>query len=144
MTRVLIHRQASGTTGRDGRWRMRAFTVAAVQVAPVPGPLTAESVKANVDRCVAFVERCVAATGAELVVLPEAATTGFTPGMPAEALWDLVADIPGPLTEPVQDAAARLGVHVVFGSYQRGPERGTVYNTAALVGPSGEVLGTYR
>jgi deaminated glutathione amidase len=123
---------------------MRAFTVAAVQVAPVPGPLTVESVKANVDRCVAFLERCVAATGAELVVLPEAATTGFTPGIPAEALWDLVADVPGPLTEPVQRVAERLGVHVVLGSYQRGPERGTVYNTAALVGPSGEVLGAYR
>ncbi len=123
---------------------MRAFTVAAVQVAPVPGPLTAESVKANVDRCVAFLERCVAATGAELVVLPEAATTGFTPGIPAEALWDLVADIPGPLTEPVQRTAQRLGVHVVYGSYGRGPERGTVYNTAALVGPAGEVLGAYH
>ena len=123
---------------------MRAFTAAAVQVAPEPGPLTAESIKSNVDKCVAYLERCVDATGAELVVLPEAATTGFTPGVPAEALWDLVADLPGPLSEPVQRAAERLGVHVVLGSYQRGPDRGTVYNTAALIGPSGEVLGAYR
>ena len=69
---------------------MRTFTAAAVQLAPVPGPLTAESIKANVDKCVEYVERCVAATGAELVVLPEAATTGFTPNIPPEALWDLV------------------------------------------------------
>src|SRR6266542_554919 len=81
---------------------MRAFTAAAVQIAPAPGPL------------------------------------------PAEALWDLVAEIPGPLTEPVQQTARRLGVHVVIGSYQRGPERGTVRNTAALIGPSGEVLGAYH
>src|SRR5262249_10789347 len=130
--------------GRGWRWRMRAFTAAAVQVAPEPGPLTAESVKSNVDKCVAYVERCVAASGAELVVLPESATTGFTPGVPAEALWDLVADIPGPLTEPVQRTAQRLGVRVVFGSDQRGPGRGTVGNPAALIGPSGDVLGVYH
>ncbi len=123
---------------------MRAFTAAAVQIAPAPGPLTAEAIKSNVEKCVEYVERCVDATGAELVVLPESATTGFTPGLPAEALWDLVAEIPGPLTEPVQQTARRLGVHVVIGSYQRGPERGTVRNTAALIGPSGEVLGAYH
>jgi predicted amidohydrolase len=117
---------------------------AAVQLAPVPGPLTEESVKANVDRCVDHLERCVAATGAELVVLPESATTGFTPGVDPDALWDLVAEVPGPLTGPVQAAAARLGVHAVLGTYERGPTRGTVHNTAVLIGPDGEVRGAYR
>src|SRR6266498_5830294 len=98
---------------------MRAFTAAAVQIAPAPGPLTAEAIKSNVEKCVEYVERCVDATGAELVVLPESATTGFTPGLPAEALCDLVPEIPGPLTEPVQQTAWRLGAHVVIGSYQR-------------------------
>jgi deaminated glutathione amidase len=56
---------------------MRPFTAAAVQVAPAPGPLTPSSVKTNLDICVDHVERCVAATGAELVVLPESATTGY-------------------------------------------------------------------
>ena len=68
---------------------MRAFTAAAVQVAPVPGPLTAASVAANVAKLVEFTRRCVEATGAELVVLPESATTGFTPGCPTEELWEL-------------------------------------------------------
>ena len=66
---------------------MRAFTAAAVQVAPVPGPLTAESVAANLDKLVDFTRRCVEATGAELVVLPESATTGVTPGCSTEELW---------------------------------------------------------
>lgn len=123
---------------------MRAFTAAAVQLAPVPGPLTAASVAANLARCVDFVERCVADTGAELLVLPESATTGFTPGIPPEQLWDLVSEVPGPVTAPVQEVAARLGVHVVFGSYERGAGRGTVYNSAVLVGPGGDVLGVYR
>jgi len=122
---------------------VRAFTAAAAQLAPVPGPLTAASVAANLARCVRFVEDCVAATGAELVVLPESATTGFTPGIGAADLFDLLSEVPGPVTEPVQDVARRLGVHVVLGTYARGPERPVVHNTAVLIGPDGAVLGTY-
>ena len=123
---------------------MRAFTVAAVQIAPEPGPLTAALVKANLEKAVTWIERCVAATGAELVVLPESASTGFTPGVPAEELWELVAEIPGPLTDPIAEAARRTGAHVVWGTYERGRERGVVYNTAVLLGPGGDVLGRYR
>jgi deaminated glutathione amidase len=123
---------------------MRAFTVAAIQVAPAPGPLTAAAVKANLATCVDHVERCVAATGADLVVLPESATTGYTPAVDPATLWDLVSEIPGPVTEPLQDAAARLGTHIVVGTYERGEDRGTVHNTAALLGPTGDVLGSYR
>lgn len=123
---------------------MRAFTAAAIQLAPRPGPLTTASIKANVDNAVSWVERCVAATGADLVVLPESTTTGFDPALPPDALHDLVEPIPGALTEPIQQVAARLRVHVCVGSYERGPAPGTVYNTAALIGPDGEVLGAYR
>src|SRR6266540_2065866 len=123
---------------------MRAFIAAAVQVAPAPGPLGAQTVKANLEQLTEQVERCVAATGAELVVLPETATTGWTPGVDADTLWDLVSDVPGPVIEPIQETARRLGVHVVLGTYERGARRGTVHNTAVLVGPSGEVLGSYR
>jgi predicted amidohydrolase len=123
---------------------MLPFVAAAVQVAPVSGPLSPESVKANLDSCVDLVERCVAATAAELVVLPEAASTGFTPGVEPERLWDLVSEVPGPVTEPIQETARRLGIHIVFGTYERGTERGVVHNTAVLIGPNGDVLGAYR
>jgi deaminated glutathione amidase len=123
---------------------MLPFVAAAAQLAPARGPLTAETVKANLAACVDLVDRCVEATSAELIVLPEAATTGFTPGVDPERLWDLVSEVPGAVTEPVQDAARRLGVHLVLGTYERGPERGTVYNTAAVVGPDGDILGAYR
>ncbi|HEX2313010.1 MAG TPA: carbon-nitrogen hydrolase family protein [Thermomonospora sp.] len=123
---------------------MRPFTAAAVQFAPAAGPLTAASVGANLDMAAAWIRRCVAATGAELVVLPESCTTGFTPGVPAGELWSLVSPIPGPVTEPVQEAARDLGVHVCFGTYERGSAPGVVYNAAVLVGPGGDVLGVYR
>jgi predicted amidohydrolase len=123
---------------------VRAFTAAAIQVAPVPGPLTPASIKSNVDKCVEYVERCVAATGAELVVLPESASTGFTPGVPPEQLWELVDDLPGHITAPLQQTAARLGVHLVVGTYARGATPGTVHNVAVLVTPDGELAGVYR
>ena len=123
---------------------MRAFTAAAVQIAPVPGPLSPEVVRKNLDKCVDYARRCVGATGAELVVLPESATTGFTPDCPVEELWDLVSQIPGPMTEPIQAVARDLGVYICFGTYERGSRRGLVYNAAVLVGPSGTVLGVYR
>ena len=123
---------------------MHPFTAAAIQVAPMPGPLTPGTVRSNVDKCVGFIERCVASTGAELVVLPESASTGFTPGVPPEDLWELVDAVPGAQTAPIQEVAERLGVHVVFGTYERGPTPGTVYNAAVLVDPRGSVLAAYR
>lgn len=123
---------------------MRAFTAAAVQIAPVPGPLTADSVAANLEKCVDVTRRCVAATGAELVVLPESATTGFTPGIPAEELWELVSALPGPVIDPLREVARDLGVHLVAGTYERGPTPDVVYNASVLIDPAGDLLGVYR
>ncbi|OPC79222.1 carbon-nitrogen hydrolase family protein [Embleya scabrispora] len=123
---------------------MRAFTAAAVQVVPRPGPLTAAVVEANITHALQWVTRCVESTGAELVVLPESVTTGFTPALPAEELWDLVDAIPGRLTEPFRERARELGVHLVWGTYERGAGRGEVYNSSVLAGPDGQVLGVYR
>jgi deaminated glutathione amidase len=123
---------------------MRAFTAAAVQLAASAEPLSPETIAANCANGADWLRRCVAATGAELAVLPETASTGFTTGLDAERLWDLVSEVPGPVTEPIQEAARDLGVHVVWGTYERGPERGVVYNSAVLIGPDGGVLGVYR
>ena len=100
---------------------MRELVAAAVQVAPSSGPLTAESIAGNCARAVALVRDCVAATGAELVVLPESVTTGFTPGVDVETLWDLVSEIPGPVLDPFTAVAAELGIHLVVGSVRARP-----------------------
>ena len=105
----------------EGRSAMRAFTAAAVQVAPVPGPLTAGRVKSNVDKCVELVERCVAGDRRRAGGAARVGHHRVHPGRRPETLWDLVDDVPGPLTEPIQEVAARLGVHLVLGTYERGP-----------------------
>lgn len=123
---------------------MRPVTVAAVQVAPRPGPLSPESISMNAAAAALAVRQCFGATGAELIVLPESVTTGFTPGTDTYNLWDLVSEIPGPVTAPLATTAYDLGIHLVAGSYERGPEPGQVWNSAVLFGPDGEVKGKYR
>src|SRR5205085_2761324 len=123
---------------------MRAFTAAAVQIAPLPGPLTPQTVAANVGKGAQWLRRRVEATGAALVVLPETASTGLVTSTSPEELWDLVSEVPGPVTEPLQEAARDLGVHVVWGTYERGERRGVIHNAAVLLGPDGAVRGVYR
>jgi predicted amidohydrolase len=106
--------------------------------------LTGKVIEANVGHALEWVTRCVESTGAELVVLPESVTTGFTPALSPRELWDLVDDVPGALTEPFQERARELGVHLVWGTYERGEDRDVVYNASVLAGPDGRVLGVYR
>jgi predicted amidohydrolase len=131
-----------GVGGKNGR--MEPITAVCLQLAPEPGPISDQGVAAAGERAASWVERCVEATGADLVVLPESATTGYHPGAEADALWDAVSEIPGPVTDPLAAVARRLGVHLVWGTYERGPARGQVFNSAAVIGPTGEVLGVYR
>lgn len=117
---------------------MRSFVAAAVQFAVEP-----MNVKENLSRAEGWIDRCVKESGAKLVVLPESFTTGFTPVGGAEDLWDAVSEIPGPVTDQGVRWAREMGIYVVFPTYERGSQRGVVYNSAALIGPSG-ILGVYR
>ena len=100
---------------------MRAFTAAAVQVAPLPGPLTAESVKGNLAKAADWVDalrrgdrrraRRAARVGAPPASRPASARTSC-------GTWS--TEVPGPVIEPLQEVARRLGVHVVVGTYERG------------------------
>jgi predicted amidohydrolase len=118
---------------------MQSFIAACAQYAVAPMD-TAE----NVKRAVTWARRGHHESGAQLIVLPETCTTGFTPNIGPEELWDLVDQLPGRLSEPVQAAAQDLGVYLVFPTYERGARRGVVYNSASLIGPNGDILGVYR
>jgi beta-ureidopropionase len=117
---------------------MKEFVAACVQIAVTPN-----AVQANVDKGVTWLESAVKEYEAELVVFPETVTTGFVTGLSADELWDLVDEAPGRITHDVQAAARALGVHVVWPSYRRGPQRGIVYNSSILIGPDGEIIGIY-
>lgn len=118
---------------------MRKFVIAGVQMAVKPN-----DVYYNVDKAVKWLAKAVEECHADMVVFPETITTGFATGLSPGELYDLVDTIPGCLTERISEAARKLGVYVVFTSYERGESRGKVYNSAALIDHNGEIVGVYR
>lgn len=85
-----------------------------------------------------------AATGpGGLVVLPEMATTGYV-FRGREEIAPYVEPIPGPTTRVLGRLARERGVTLVVGLPEVEPATGAYYNSAALIGPDGEVAGVYR
>ncbi len=95
--------------------------------------------KRNVDRMIARF-RDAAAAGAELVIFPECAVTGYCFEDAAEAL-SVAQPIPGPTLDRLWAACAEVGRFVLFGTLERDEER--IFNTAVLIGPPG-IVATYR
>ncbi|MCK8825623.1 carbon-nitrogen hydrolase family protein [Fuchsiella alkaliacetigena] len=118
---------------------MKNFIAAGVQIAVEPN-----NVEANLKKVVKWIDKAVEEHDAELIVFPESITTGFDPAMPVEELYQLVDTIPGRLTEPIAKAAKKHGVYVVLPTYERGENEKIVYNSSALIGPDGEIVGVYR
>ncbi|HEY1370653.1 MAG TPA: carbon-nitrogen hydrolase family protein [Gaiellaceae bacterium] len=93
----------------------------------------------NLEACLARLEEAAAA-GAELLVLPECAIPGYMFDSVDEAM-PFAEEIPGPSTETLAEACARLGVYVVCGLLERDDDR--LRNAAVFVGPDG-LIGSYR
>jgi len=117
---------------------MKDIIAACAQYAIAPN-----DVQANMDKGVAWLGKTMQDHEADLVVFPETATTGFVTGLSADALWDLVDDVPGSTTQAIQDACRKLKTHAVWPTYRRGPQRGVIYNSAILIGPDGQIVGIY-
>ena len=129
----------------------RLLTVAAAQLGPIQ---RSEGREVAVGRMVRLLERAHA-RGVQLVVFPELALTTFFPRHyledRAEADQWFEEAMPSPATAPLFDAARRHGIGFHLGyaeiaqeSDGRGGMRRRHFNTAVLVGPSGEVLLKYR
>lgn len=93
----------------------------------------------NLDKILTSLE-AAAQAGAELVVFPECALTGYCYTSREEAA-PMAETVPGPSAEKLSAAAKALGCTVIVGMLEREGER--IYNAAAVIGPQG-VLGTYR
>jgi predicted amidohydrolase len=84
--------------------------------------------------------RVAVGEGAQLVVFPECAVSGYVFSSLEEAL-PAAELIPGPSTEKISDACRELNVHVVIGLLERDADK--CYNAAVLIGPEG-VIGRHR
>lgn len=76
--------------------------------------------------------------GADLVCLPECLTRKFSTLSTADA----AEPVPGPSTEYFGQLAKAHDLYIVAGIYER--DEHLVYNSAIMVGPDGQLIGTYR
>jgi predicted amidohydrolase len=83
--------------------------------------------------------RQAAENGAQIVMTPEVALTGFVGGAAERAMAE---PIPGPSTKRFGDLARELGIHILLGLSEL--EGDDLYNAMAVLGPDGAHKGTMR
>ncbi len=125
--------------------------VAVVQAGSIPF-----DTPACVDKAVTLIGDA-AATGATVIVFPEAFITGYPKGLnyglvvgardpvgreEFRLYFDSAIEVPGPQTERLGKAAATHQAYVVMGVIER--EGGTCYCTVLFFGPDGTLLGKHR
>lgn len=108
--------------------------IAAVQMDP---KITKNS--ENLDK-ILLQTTTAASNGAELIVFPECALTGYVFNSREEAM-PFMETIPGAATEKLAAACRQAGVHVVVGLLEIDGDR--CFNAAVLIGPEG-LVGKYR
>jgi predicted amidohydrolase len=121
----------------------RIVTVGAAQLGPVARD---EDRKEVVERLLALLHGGAEA-GCDLVVFPELALTTFFPRWFFEDQADVDAwferEMPSPVTQPLFDTAASLGVGFCLGFAELTPG-GKHFNTQVLVDGSGQEVARYR
>lgn len=121
----------------------RVVTVGAAQLGPIARD---ESRKEVVERLLALLHQGAAA-GCDLVVFPELALTTFFARWWFPVQDDVDAwferEMPSPVTQPLFDAAAGLGVGFCLGFAELTPA-GDHFNTQVLVGRDGREVARYR
>jgi nitrilase len=131
------------------------FTVAAVQAASIPFDR-----EATVAKAVSLIQDA-AATGAKLILFPEAFISGYPSGLSFGTVvgkrsdlgrrlwgryWESAVEVPSRATEKLAAAAREASVYLVIGVIERDTQssRGTLYCTILYFGPDGRLLGKHR
>jgi N-carbamoylputrescine amidase len=112
------------------------FTVGLVQMGMSADPA------ANLAKAVKKVAEA-AATGAQVVCLPELYRSPYFCQREEHANFDLAETVPGPSTEALGKAAKEHGVVVVAPVFERRAP-GLYHNSAAILDADGEISGLYR
>lgn len=96
----------------------------------------------NLERIKDFVARA-AKEGADIILFPELALTGYDNGSGVKMHKENAETIPGPSTNAIAELTRKLGVYVIVGIPEKSKENPDVfYNSAAVIGPEG-VIGSY-
>jgi N-carbamoylputrescine amidase len=112
------------------------YRVALVQMAMADDP--AVNLRAATERL-----RAAAATGAQVICLPELFRTRYFCQREDPAAFDLAEPVPGPTTAALAPLAAELGVVVVAPLFERRAP-GLYHNSLVVLDADGALLGCYR
>ncbi len=116
---------------------MRQITVAALQL-----PLGSDDEDANIAAVGELVEQA-AARGADIVLPPELFSGPYFCQIEDEALFALARPtLEHPSVIAMRKLAAKLEVAIPTSFFERDGHH--YYNTLAMIGPDGEIMGTYR
>lgn len=115
----------------------KTVKVASVHFGPKVG-----DVDGNLKRLVALTEEASRA-GAKIVVHTEMATAGYS-YFSREQIRAVAEPIPGKTTRLLGEVARRHHLFLAIGLPEIDPLTNRFYNTAVLIGPSGNVVGKYR
>jgi len=96
----------------------------------------------NIAKAKSYV-REAAASDAKLICLQELFSTVYFCVGENPAYRELAEPIPGPTTEEMAEVAQETGVVLVAPMYEKTSED-EYYNTAAILGPDGKLMGKYR
>lgn len=115
---------------------MREITIATVQMKPALGESEDNLVKMS-----DFVSKIASQQKVDLIVFPELVTSGYELGV---RFTELAQRVPGPTVNLMAQRAAEFGVYIAFGMVTKEKVESVLYNSAVLVGPEGEMIGTYH
>jgi predicted amidohydrolase len=106
--------------------------IAAAQIACLPG-----DIDANVRKMAEFAQRAKEA-GADLVVFPETADTGYS----MRVIQDHATTLNEGAVPRLRDTAKKLGLGIISGIAER--EGAAIYNSQVAIDRTGEIAGKYR
>lgn len=96
---------------------------------------------ANIPRIVATAIEA-ASNGAQLIVFPEAATSGYI-YRDRDQFDPFLDTVPGVTTTALAEVTAQYGCYIAIGIAEKDVQTSLAYNTGALIGPEG-YIGKYR
>lgn len=98
----------------------------------------------NMEKALRLIDEA-AGKGANIVALQELFNTPYFPNRPRDSqkYFAMAETIPGPTIDRVADKAREHNMVIMAPIYER-EMAGVYYNSAAVIGPDGELIGVYR
>lgn len=115
---------------------MREVSIALVQMKPDLGEMEDNLVKMS-----DFISKIASQQKVDLILFPELITSGYEMGV---KFTDMAQQIPGPTVNLLSQRAQEMGVYIGFGMVAKERVESILYNTAVLLGPDGDVIGSYQ